>query len=129
MNDDLFSFRNDDVVKPYAGTSGWSGTDTSRARATRNDSDGTTSRTQALTLALLGEAGINGLTWKELSELTGLHHGSASGALSVLHKSGKIARLTQVRKRCKVYVLPSKIDGRDVESQKQKTCRHCGGEL
>jgi predicted transcriptional regulator len=71
-----------------------------------------------------------GLTWKELSQITGLHHGTASGVLSVLHKTGRIARLKESRDGCKVYVDVSFIEGRVVEKQgRKKCCPHCGGNL
>jgi predicted nucleic acid-binding Zn ribbon protein len=73
---------------------------------------------------------MSGLTWKELSEITGLHHGTASGVLSVLHKSGRIARLKESRDGCKVYVDVSCVKGRVIESQgRKRCCPHCGGNL
>lgn len=115
---------------PYNGTSGWSGTSTSRDRAKTQDRDGTTSRRQAETLSELNIAGQQGLTWKELAEQTGLHHGSASGVLSVLHLAGKVARLHESRNRCKVYVLHQFVNGRKTEERKaKKCCPHCGGNL
>jgi DNA-binding MarR family transcriptional regulator len=63
---------------------------------------------------LLEEARIEGLTWRELSDRTGWHHGTASGALSVLHKEGLIARLEERRDRCQIYVLPEFVLGREV---------------
>jgi hypothetical protein len=112
---------------PYAGTSGWSGSETSRERAETADADGTTTERQQAVLRLLRErnvyadtpgnpvwtGGIGGLTWKELGVLAGMHHGQASGALSVLHKEGRIARLTERRNRCAVYVLPEYVQGRE----------------
>jgi hypothetical protein len=100
---------------PYDGSSGWSGSDTSKARADQADIDGTTQRTQILTIASLIDAGRDGLTWKELSQLQGWHHGQASGVLSVLHKVGVIVRLKETRDRCKVYVDKDEVHGRDVE--------------
>lgn len=115
---------------PYAGTSGHSGTDTSRERALRADRSGKTALRQAQALNLLSQRELVGLTWKELSEITGLHHGTASGVLSVLHKSGRIARLKETRNGCKVYVDVSCIEGRLVERQgRKKNCPHCGGDL
>jgi predicted nucleic acid-binding Zn ribbon protein len=71
-----------------------------------------------------------GLTWKEFSEITGLHHGTASGVLSVLHKTGRIARLKETRNGCKVYVDVFCVQGRVVEKQgRKKCCPHCGGNL
>lgn len=102
-------------VLPYAGTSGWSGSDTSKARAVEADRDGTTTARQMRTLTLLRDAGVTGLTWKEMSDITGEHHGQVSGSLSNLHKEGLIARLSESRLRCKVYVLPEHVNGRDTE--------------
>lgn len=116
----------DTPILPYAGTSGWSGSETSRQRASKNDSEGTTGKRQAITLDLLQKSGTEGLTWHELDELTDWGHGSASGVLSVLHGAGLIQRLTEIRGGSKVYVTPPYVLGRDTETKKQKVCRHCG---
>jgi len=85
---------------------------------------------QAQALNLLGQRQVTGITWKEFSEITGLHHGTASGVLSVLHKAGRIARLKETRKGCKVYVDLRCINGRVIEIQgRKKCCPHCGGNL
>jgi DNA-binding transcriptional ArsR family regulator len=115
---------------PYSGTSGHSGTDTSKARALNADRSGKTALRQAQTLNLLAQRKLVGITWKELSEITGLHHGTASGVLSVLHKAGRIARLKESRDGCKVYVDVACVEGRVVEKQgRKKCCPHCGGNL
>ena len=115
---------------PYGGTSGHSGTDTSKERALDADRSGQTARRQAEALKILHEQKTLGVTWKELSDLTGLHHGNSSGVLSVLHKAGRIARLQERRNRCKVYVDLDSIKGRAVEGQgRKKNCPHCGGDL
>ena len=115
---------------PYNGTSGHSGTDTSRERALRADRSGRTALRQAQALNLLSQRKMLGITWKELSEVTGLHHGGASGVLSVLHKAGRIARLKETRNRCKVYVDVACIQGRVSERHgRKKNCPHCGGDL
>ena len=115
---------------PYAGTSGHSGTDTSRERALKSDSSGETAARQRETLNLLEGKGFDGLTWRELASLLQVHHGTASGVLSVLHKSGRVARLKQRRNGCKVYVLSSWVFGRETERQGGKRlCPHCGGSL
>lgn len=99
---------------PYGNppTQGHAGSDTSRERAEREANDGTAKARQTVTLALVDGSGDEGVTWKELADLTRWHHGQASGVLSVLHKSGRIARLTEKRHRCHVYVTPDHVSGR-----------------
>ena len=120
-----------DISLPYAGTSGWSGTETSKERAITNDSTGKTARNQRYTLECLYIAGATGLTWKELSETTGWHHGTSSGVLSVLHKDEQIYRLKESRNRCRVYVYPDYLNGRehDMQGRKPKECPNCGHNL
>jgi len=125
MSDEVF----DMPVLPYAGTSGWSGSDTSRERALRNDHDGTTSAQQSKTIDDLNYAKADGLTWKELADINGWHHGQASGVLSTLHKANLVCRLIQRRNRCAIYVLWAYQDGRDYAARTVKKCKHCGGEL
>ena len=100
---------------PYGSTSGWSGSDTSRARAEYEDAAGISGRRRQEVLSALRTAGTRGMTWKEVSSTMGLHHGQASGALSGLHKLGAIARLKESRDRCKVYVAPEFVEGRTIE--------------
>lgn len=114
---------------PYAGTSGWSGSATSRDRATQNDTDGTTQRTQDAALDLASRAGARGIIVTEL-RAAGFHHGQASGALSVLHKAGHLARLTERRDRCSIYVTTDNINNRETAPQgrnKPCPCEHCPG--
>lgn len=99
-------------------SSGWSGSDTSRDRAHAEDASGTTTERQRKVLLYLASRGIEGATWKDLATYYGWHHGQASGALSVLHKEGHIARLADERRsRCAVYVLPEKVHGRATVTQ------------
>lgn len=115
---------------PYDQTSGHSGTDTSKARAIEADRSGKTAMRQAQALELLNANYERGLTWKEFSLITGLHHGTASGVLSVLHKAGRIARLKESRNGCKVYVGLNWVENRVIEKQgRNKCCPHCGGNL
>jgi hypothetical protein len=110
-----------DVALPYAGTSGWSGSDTSRARATDSDRQGNTKKRQLATLGALLDAGEIGLTVHELDAMFGWnHHGKTSGVLSVLHKAEKIARLTMSRNGCKIYVHTNFINGRITENHGRK---------
>ena len=113
---------------PYKGTAGWSGTDTSKERALYNLRTGKEYNNQQKALALINDADSAGLTWKELSEHTGMHHGTASGVLSVLHKSGAILRTTKVRNGCKVYMHIAFADliKHEIYKSKAKLCPHCG---
>lgn len=104
---------------PYAGSSGWSGTDTSRERAERMDSTGKTAKNQELVLALLELQDFRGVTWKDLSSWYDWHHGTASGVLSALHKADKIVRLLDRRDRCRIYVLPEYVRGRQYDLPKR----------
>lgn len=89
---------------PYAGTAGFvRGSDTSFDRAQREASNGAATHRQMLVMELLDKEPL-GLTWKELSLLMGLHHGQISGALSVLHKMGKVAQLRTKRGNCHPYL-------------------------
>ena len=103
-----------DVDLPYAGTEGYAGSDTSRQRALAEAVDGTASKRQRYILILAERAGEKGITVAELRDAS-LHHGRVSGALSVLHKVGKLARLSETRNRCKVYVLPKYVKDRPTE--------------
>lgn len=119
------------VALPYNGTSGWSGTDTSAERAFLRDSGEATKTTQRETIRFLQEQKQFGVTWKELADEFGWHHGTASGVLSVLHKDEQIARLLSKRDKCRVYVHPDYVDGRETDTQgrKAKTCPNCGHSL
>jgi hypothetical protein len=119
---------NDDnvIALPYGRganrNSGFRGSETSEQRARTQDSNGETGRRQSRAISLLAYSRQRGLTWKELDDLTGWnHHGKTTGTLSNLHKVGLIARLTQTRDRCKVYVLPDYVFGREVEPHGSKS--------
>lgn len=101
-------------VLPYAGTSGWSGSQTSQRRAERDDADGTTLNRQQRTLRWLGRLGERGCTYVELGKAAGLHHGQASGVLSTLHAADLVVRLREEREQCQVYVLPEFVNDRPV---------------
>jgi hypothetical protein len=92
-------------IVPYSGTGGYAyGSDTSRARAELEASDGTLSRRQEQVLSALLALGPTGATWKEMGEFLNLHHGQVSGALSNLHRAGLVFQLRQPRHRCMPYV-------------------------
>ena len=85
---------------PYVGAS-----DTSRARAQREDANGTTKQRRSHFLQLLNETGVTGATWQELAHITGLHHGQVSGTLSKLHENGDVFQLKVTRNGCHPYLL------------------------
>lgn len=103
--------------------SGHSGSDTSAERAKRRDSSGATAKGQARVLALLASSGFIGTTVAEARDalIGDAHHGTVSGALSNLHKVGRIARLAEKRGGCKIYVLPGLVCGRATEPQGRRT--------
>ena len=93
--------------KPYAdGTSGHQGTTSNAAEPGRR------AHIEEALIAV-ARSGRHGLTWKEYAESHGLHHGQASSALSNLHRSGSIFRLTESRGGSGVYVTDDSIFGRD----------------
>ena len=105
------------MTLPYAGTSGWSGSSTSKARAVTADASGVTASREKYTLSALRSAGARGLTYQELGSIFGWHHGKSSGVLSCLHKTDQICRLADERRnRCAVYVIPQHVQGRPVAS-------------
>ena len=135
-DNDLFSLIYPDsaengVSLPYNGSSGHSGTETSKNRADHADSNGLTAERQAFVYRYLLWQQEHGSTWKEISEQSGWHHGVISGALSAMHKEGRISRLLETRDRCRVYVLNEYVSGRETDSQgrKPKECPNCGYHL
>jgi hypothetical protein len=108
----------DAPILPYAGTSGWKGSEASRDRAVIDDANGTTANRQSVALLRVRVQQYRGLTWKELGEMEDLHAGQSSGALSNLHKAGLIVRLTRKRGRCSIYVTPNYVDGREISPYK-----------
>jgi len=119
-------------VYPYGGHEPSAGSETSEMRAARDEADGTAARRQRETLSALLDRGTRGLTWFELANREGWHHGQASSVLSVLHKVGRIERLAESRGRSRIYVHPTAVAGRDVEPhgrRGERRCPHCGGPL
>jgi outer membrane protein OmpA-like peptidoglycan-associated protein len=108
---DLFSL----PELPYAGSSGHRGSSTSKARADNADRSGRTKNRQETVLRHLSARRGLGATWRDIADLEGWHHGTASGTLSVLHKTQHIDRLTEQRDRCKIYVLPEYVADRTTE--------------
>jgi hypothetical protein len=104
---------------PYRGpSSGWSGTDTSQARAERRDTNGATRGLQGRLLRVVEGLGPRGITVAEARRLIPHeHHGSISGALSNLHLAGRLACLVDTRDRCHIYVTPDYVRGRETRKQ------------
>jgi len=93
-------------ILPYGEKgSGWSGSETSRERAEREDAMGITGRRQAEVYGLLATHTTKGMTVKEVEDWLGIGHGPASSALTHLHRAGRVARLKERRFNQQVYVL------------------------
>lgn len=91
---------------PYGdGTSGHQG-------AASEDAEPSRRRIIDIVLEELRAAGRRGMTWREVADTFGTHHGSASGALSNLHRSGAAVRLAEKRDGAGVYVTPENLEGR-----------------
>lgn len=69
-------------------------------------------------------AGPDGATSLEIEHATGHGHGGISGALSNLHRTGTIARLTARRGRHSIYVLPEHIGGRPTSPYNRNKKHH-----
>jgi hypothetical protein len=113
---------------PYAGSSGWKGSEASRDRAFIDDANGTTSLRQRVALKRVWDQEFRGLTWKELGEIENIHAGQSSGVLSVLHKEGLLVRLKERRNRCSIYVAPiyvreREVSPRNLNSSKDEICQ------
>jgi hypothetical protein len=118
MQEEMFDEEGKPIL-PYAGTSGWSGSDTSKERADVSDRSGRTAKNQKQVLAYLSLRGELGATVREVDEALGWHHhGKTSGCLSVLHKGHEINRLAERRGRCKIYVTPNNRGFRDIEEHR-----------
>lgn len=74
-------------------------------------------RVQEATVLIITEHRDRGATVADMREWLGVHHGTASGALSILHRNGRIARLAERRDGCKIYVVPQYVMGRTTETQ------------
>lgn len=105
-----------DPARPFGGTEGHAQHATSRNRK------GVDGGNQPRVLDALEAAGENGLTWYELAERLGMHHGQASGVLSTLHHAGRVKMLRLVRRsgthKSAVYVLPQYVAGRATKARR-----------
>lgn len=79
-----------------------------------NDLKDVASKRQRYLLILAERAKERGITVAEVRDAS-LHHGRVSGALSALHKKGKLARLEEMRGRCRIYVLPEFVNDRPTQ--------------
>jgi hypothetical protein len=95
-------------------TSGWSGGASSRDRARRRDASGQTATLQSRVVSMVAATGRYGLTCGEVEAALAMGHGSVSGALSNVHKGGRLARLTERRNGQEIYVSPRYVDGREL---------------
>ena len=114
---------------PYRGiipTTGHSGTATSEERALDEVASGEATERQLIALSALDSAGIQGLTWKELDDISFHHHGRTSSTLTSLHQLGRIVRLAEIRNRCLVYVLPEHVGAREISPSSNVECFACG---
>lgn len=96
---------------PYDNTEGWSGSEASQQRAKREQPKTAPNRRTRI-LRTLRRAGTHGATWKEISDILQVHHGSSTGSLTRLHRDEQINRLTELRDGCSIYVLPEHVNGR-----------------
>lgn len=103
-------------VLPYNGAS--SGPSASSDAMAYADTHGITAKAQQDALIALRALGAEGMTVAEFRDLSGIHHGRASGALSVLHLAGHIAMLEEKRLRCHVYVLSDYVNDRPTVEHK-----------
>ena len=118
-----------ETIKPYAGTSGWSGGASSRDRAVKADESGTTRGRQRMALSYVSQQRAHGATWDEVAAVLGVGHGPTSGVLSNLHKDGWVMRLKQRRGNAEIYILEEFVNGRETvphRSQQKKVCHNCG---
>lgn len=91
------------------GNAGHSGSDTSREGA---DSPNLGWR-QAAVLDAVGKRYGNGITAREVERAFSIGHGPASGALTRLHRAGRVVRLKERRDGQEVYVTPEYVSGRE----------------
>lgn len=102
---------------PYAGTAGYSGSETSEAAARTEAADGTVEDRQRVAVRLLRATAAHGMTVAEFRATTGLHHGKASSTMTTLHKEGHVCRLLERRSNYAVYVLPEFVGDRETAAQ------------
>ena len=105
MTDDLFG---DGYTQDGEHTVGWSG----EGGTSRRAEPGRRGRYGSV-VRFVRERGERGATWTEVAKRFDLHHGQATGPLSVAHKDGDLTRLREERRGCGVYVAPEFVNGRE----------------
>lgn len=93
-------------------TAGHSGSEASRDRAVTDERTGRGRHRREQVLKVVRLSGLEGKTWYEVAGILDIHHGAASGALSNLHKAGRLECLKERRGGAHVYVLPHLVNGR-----------------
>jgi len=94
-------------IRPYAdGTSGWSGSQTSKEGAKRRETKQKAIHDWAL------RSGFEGITDAEIDAFTGWGHGTISGCLTNLHDAGLITFIGEERGGQVVYVAMEFLNGR-----------------
>lgn len=93
-------------------TAGHSGSEASRDRAVADMRTGRGRHRREQVLKIVRLSGLEGKTWYEVAGILDIHHGAASGALSNLHKAGRLACLKERRGGAHVYVLPHAVNDR-----------------
>jgi hypothetical protein len=93
-------------------TGGWSGSDASHDRATSEERSGRARHRREQVLKIVRLTGLFGMTVREVEEALSIGHGHASGALSNLHKAGRLECLKERRGGQHIYVLPHAVNNR-----------------
>jgi hypothetical protein len=108
-----------ELPAPYVAAS-----DTSHARAINEDLAGTTTKRRKQISDIVRAEFTQGMTWAELADATGLHHGQVSGALSKLHEMGRLFQRRDTRNGCHPYVHSDyrhEFDDNEVNDEPVKT--------
>ena len=108
-----------ELPAPYVAAS-----DTSHARAINEDLAGTTTKRRKQISDIVRAEFTQGMTWAELADATGLHHGQVSGALSKLHEMGRLFQRRDTRNGCHPYVhadFRGQFDDNEVNDEPVKT--------
>lgn len=103
-------------IGPYGGLTAPGGSEASRDANQEDIESGKISDMMVTALGHLRNAGPFGLTWAELGEKEGWHHGRVTSVLSNLHRKGIVTALRKAdpeRGRSSIYVLPEFTEGRD----------------